>query len=203
LGDTEGASARTVFAQLPAQATASTPASIAAATLTTLATAQASTLASTSTAPTTLPPPVTVPRAQSAFSTKAVPTETTQYRNARIGYVLTVPTVLVPEPEFAGREGRMFRAPDGGVVLTVHGGLTQPGVKPWAGAEPGDKVTYFARLPGGWVKSGTRNDGKILWYARLRSDATSFAVFSISYPENARSIWNPAAGKINGSFSLV
>jgi hypothetical protein len=157
------------------------------------------TLASTSKAPPTLPP-ITVPQAQTAFSTTAIPTEMIYYRNARVGYMLAVPKVLVPEPEFAGHEGRVFRAPDGGVVLTVHGGLTQPGVKPWSGSEPGDKVTYFARLPGGWVKSGTRNDGKIIWYARLRSDATSFAVFSIAYPENAKSVWNPAAGKPTARF---
>jgi hypothetical protein len=125
------------------------------------------------------------------------------YRNPRIGYVIAVPTVLKPEPEFVGRDGRIFRSSDGGVVLTVHGGLTQPGVKPWSGTEPGDKVTYFTRVPGGWIKSGTRNGGKTYWYARLRSDAVSFAVFSIAYPETAKSIWNTAAGRINTTFSLV
>ncbi len=117
--------------------------------------------------------------------------------------MLSVPSVLIPEPEFAGRDGRMFRSPDGGVVLTVHGGLTQPGVKPWTGVEPGDKVTYFNRLPGGWIKSGTRNGGKTHWYARMRSDSTSYAVFAIAYPETAKRTWNSAAGRINASFSLV
>jgi hypothetical protein len=144
-----------------------------------------------------------IPQAQAAFSTNAIPAEVKNYRNGRIGYVLSVPAVLTPEPEFAGRDGRIFRSSDGGVVLTVHGGLTQPGVKPWNGTEPGDKVTYFSRIPGGWIKSGMRNGGKVFWYARMRSDPTSFAVFSIAYPESAKSVWNPAAGKINASFSLV
>jgi hypothetical protein len=132
-----------------------------------------------------------------------VPDDFQDYRNATIGYLLSIPKALTPEPEFAGRNGRIFRSPDGGVVLTVHGGLTQPGIKPWSGVERGDKVTYFNRLPGGWVKSGTRSDGKTRWYARLRSDATSYAVFAIAYPETAKEIWSPAVGRVNSSFSLV
>jgi hypothetical protein len=178
-------------------ATASTTASATAAVTSAVATS------TTSTTKSTLTLPITIPLAQAALSTKAIPTDTKDYRNVRVGYVIAVPTVLTPEPEFANRDGRMFRSPDGGVVLSVHGGLAQPGTKPWSGTEPGDKVTYFARLPGGWVKSGTRNEGKTRWYSRLRSDAVSFAVFSIAYPDNAKDLWSPAAGKINASFSLV
>lgn len=170
---------------------------------TTSITSTGSTSAPQTRVPATVAPALYPPLAQTSFLTTAMPDQVKDYRNALVGYVLSVPTVLAPEPEFSGRNGRMFRSPDGGVVLTVHGGLTQPGAKPWTGVEPGDKVSYFHRLPGGWIKSGTRSGGKTRWYACMRSDATSYAVFAIAYPETSKAIWGPAVGKVNSSFSLV
>jgi hypothetical protein len=126
-----------------------------------------------------------------------------RYTNERFGYTLLYPSTLIAQPEAENGDGRVFLTADESVGLIVYGGNVVEGVTPWGGTEVGDIETYYKKFPDGWVRSGTRNNGTIIWYSRFHTDEFSTATFSISYPAKHKTFWNAAVTKMNGSFSLA
>jgi hypothetical protein len=142
------------------------------------------------------------------FAQSALPWKT--YHNTRFGYDIEYPQTLIPSPESANGDGRVFASKDGKVELTIFGGcnaLSQSLTEKFDAMiaeykKNGKKVTYRAQGKTWFVISGI--EGKNVFYAKTlrrqgKDGGEVDAAFIITYPYASKSIYDPVAERLSRS----
>jgi hypothetical protein len=132
------------------------------------------------------------------------------YTNSRFGTTADYPanlfTVLDPEPE--NGDGQGFRTPDDRAQLSIYGAWNVQGDTPQSYVAnyvdlAGASVTYKRVTDRFYVISGTRK-GKI-FYDRCNFSANPTGIIdclTISYPEQAKSVWDPIVSRLSSSLRV-
>lgn len=130
-------------------------------------------------------------------ATPAAELEWVKYANARFGFVLTYPKILIAGPESANGDGREFHSADKQFSVSAFGHFFVPDSGDsfetrWEEelATPGVTITYRKKTPTWYVVSGLTKDG-IEYYHKLYVKGSSWAAFHITYPHAKNKKYDP------------
>jgi hypothetical protein len=129
-----------------------------------------------------------------------------KYANARFGFALAYPSILIAGPEAMNGGGREFHSRDGEFSLAAFGHFFVPDSgdsfeKRWQDEldSPNVTITYKRKTPNWYVVSGLTTDGTE-YYHKLYRKGANWAAFHITYPHAKNKQYDPWVQRIEKSF---
>ncbi len=129
-----------------------------------------------------------------------------KYQNARFGFILTYPKILVAGPEPTNGDGREFHTRDREFSLAAFAHFFVPDTndsfdKRWEEEleTPDVTITYKKKTPNWYVVSGVTRDGTE-YYHKLYRKGSSWAAFHITYPQARNKKYDAWVTRIEKSF---